>query len=152
MDFFNQTKPIEILLVEDNPGDALLASEALKRSKVKNNLAVVEDGVKALEYLRKQGEFAGAPTPDLILLDLNLPKKDGREALAEIKGDGMLKRIPVVVLTASRAERDMRKAYDLHANCFITKPDDLDQYSMMAQSIEDFWLTIVKLPPREECP
>lgn len=152
MDFFNQAKPIEILLVEDNPGDARLAREALKDSKVKNALAIVDDGVKALEYLRKQGEFAGAPTPDLVLLDLNLPRKDGREVLAEIKGDGMLKRIPVVVLTTSRAEQDVLKSYNLHANCYITKPIDLGQFITVVKSIEDFWLTIVKLPPCEECP
>jgi CheY-like chemotaxis protein len=152
MDFFNQAKPIEILLVEDNPGDARLAREALKDSKVKNNLAIVDDGVKALEYLRKQGEFASAPSPDLILLDLNLPRKDGREVLAEIKGDGMLKRIPVVVLTTSRAEQDVLKSYNLHANCYITKPIDLGQFITVVKSIEDFWLTIVKLPPCEECP
>lgn len=152
MDFFNQAKPIEILLVEDNPGDARLAREALKDSKVKNNLAIVDDGVKALEYLRKQGEFASVPTPDLVLLDLNLPRKDGREVLAEIKGDGMLKRIPVVILTTSRAEQDVLKSYNLHANCYITKPIDLGQFITVVKSIEDFWLTIVKLPPCEECP
>jgi len=143
-------KPIEILLVEDNPGDVRLTREALEDGKVCNNMCVVNDGVEALAYLRGEGKYASAPHPDLILLDLNLPKKDGREVLAEIKADEVLKRIPVVVLTTSQAEQDILKAYDLHANCYITKPVDLDQFIMVVKSIEDFWLTIVKLPRREE--
>ena len=139
-------KPIEILLVEDNAGDVRLTQEALDDGKVHNNMRVVKDGVEALAYLRREGKYANVPRPDLILLDLNLPKKDGREVLAEIKGDKVLKRIPVVVLTTSRAERDVLKAYDLHANCYITKPVDLDQFITVVRSIEDFWFTIVKLP------
>jgi CheY-like chemotaxis protein len=135
-----------ILLVEDNPGDVRLTREALKEGKISNDLNVVGDGVEALAYLRREGRYAGAERPDLILLDLNLPKKDGREVLQEIKGDGDLKKIPVVVLTTSAAERDILKAYDLHANCYITKPVDLDQFIRVVQLIEDFWLTIVKLP------
>jgi len=142
-------KPIEILLVEDNAGDVRLTQEALDDGKVHNNMRVVKDGVEALAYLRREGKYANVPRPDLILLDLNLPKKDGREVLAEIKGDKVLKRIPVVVLTTSRAERDVLKAYDLHANCYITKPVDLDQFITVVRSIEDFWFTIVKLPRRE---
>jgi len=140
-------KPIEILLVEDNPGDARLAVEALKEGKVRNNLAVARDGVEALAYLRHEGEeFKDAPKPDLILLDLNLPKKDGREVLAEIKEDPDLRRIPVVVLTTSREERDILRSYDLHANCYITKPVDLDQFLVVVKSIQEFWLAIVRLP------
>ncbi len=140
--------PIEILLVEDNPGDVRLAKEALKENKLEVNLHVVEDGVLAMEYLRKQGIYQNATQPDLILLDLNLPKKDGREVLAEIKADPELKRIPVVMLTISKAEEDILKAYNLHVNCYITKPIDLDQFIKVVQSVEDFWLTIVKLPPK----
>lgn len=140
--------PIEILLVEDNPGDVRLAREALKENKVKNNLHVVEDGVSAMEFLRKQGNYQNVPRPDLILLDLNLPKKDGREVLAEIKTDTDLKRIPVVMLTISKAEEDIIRAYDSHVNCYITKPIDLDQFIKVVRSVEDFWLTIVKLPPK----
>ncbi|HXG31271.1 MAG TPA: response regulator [Thermodesulfobacteriota bacterium] len=139
-------KPIEILLVEDNPGDARLAQEALKEGKMNNNISVVRDGVEALAFLRQEGKYAEAPRPDIILLDLNLPKKDGREVLAEIKEDPDLKRIPIVVLTTSEAEQDILKAYNLHANCYITKPVDLDQFITVVKSIEDFWLTIVKLP------
>ncbi|HKP51373.1 MAG TPA: response regulator [Chloroflexia bacterium] len=139
--------PIEILLVEDNAGDVRLAVEALKEGKVLNNLSVARDGVEAMAFLRREGEYAGAPRPDLILLDLNLPKKDGREVLAEIKSDDDLKRIPVVILTTSAAERDIVKSYDLYANCYITKPVDLNQFIEVVQSIEDFWLTLVKLPP-----
>jgi len=140
-------KPIEILLVEDNPGDARLALEAMKDSKINNVLHLVSDGVEAMEFLRKKGKYADAPRPDLVLLDLNLPKKDGREVLAEIKADESLKRIPVVILTISKAEEDILKSYNLHANCFITKPIDLDQFMHVVRAIEDFWLTIVKLPP-----
>ena len=140
-------KPIEILMVEDNPGDVRLTVEALKEGKVRNKLHVVEDGVEAMAFLHGEGEYADAPRPDLILLDLNLPKKDGREVLAEIKGDPNLRRIPVVVLTVSEANEDILKTYDLHANCYVTKPVDLDQFIVVVKSVEDFWLTIVKLPP-----
>jgi two-component system, chemotaxis family, response regulator Rcp1 len=136
----------KILLVEDNPGDVRLTREALKEGKILNDLSVVGDGVEALAFLRREDGYAGAERPDLILLDLNLPKKDGREVLEEIKGDGDLKKIPVVVLTTSAAERDVLNAYDLHANCYITKPVDLGQFMKVVQLIEDFWLTIVKLP------
>ena len=137
---------IKILLVEDNPGDVRLTKEALKEAKVRNQLSVVEDGVAAMEFLRREGGHADAERPDLILLDLNLPKKDGREVLEEIKQDDDLKRIPVVVLTTSRAEEDILKSYNLHANCYVTKPVDLDQFINIVKSIEDFWLTIVRLP------
>ena len=140
--------PVEILLVEDNPGDVRLAREALKENKVRNNLHVIEDGESAIAFLRKQGKYQNATRPDLILLDLNLPKKDGREVLAEIKADHDLKRIPVVMLTISKAEEDIVRAYDLHVNCYITKPIDLDQFIKVVRSVEDFWLTIVKLPPK----
>jgi two-component system, chemotaxis family, response regulator Rcp1 len=140
------TQPIEVLLVEDNPGDVRLTREALRDGKVHNNLSVVPDGVEALAFLRRQGKYADAPRPDLILLDLNLPKKDGREVLQDIKADPALQRIPVVVLTSSEAERDIAQAYALHANCYITKPVDLDQFITVVRSIEDFWFTIVKLP------
>ncbi|RLC93997.1 MAG: response regulator [Chloroflexi bacterium] len=139
-------KPIEILLVEDNPGDVRLTREGLKEGKMRNNLHVVEDGEEALAFLRKEGRYEDAPSPDLILLDLNLPKKDGRELLADIKGDENLKRIPVVILTTSKAHEDILRTYDLHANCYITKPVDLEQFINVVKSIEDFWLTIVKLP------
>ncbi|NQE46412.1 putative methanogenesis regulatory protein FilR2 [ANME-1 cluster archaeon GoMg2] len=139
-------KPIEILLVEDNPGDVRLTQESLTDGKVRNNMQVVEDGVEAVAFLRREGKYANASRPDLILLDLNLPKKDGREVLAEIKEDDKLKRIPVVVLTTSKAEEDIFKAYDQHANCYITKPVDLDQFIAVVRSIENFWFTIVKLP------
>ena len=137
---------IEILLVEDNPADVRLTQEALKEAKVRNNLHVVEDGVAAMEFLQREGQYANVGRPDLILLDLNLPKKDGREVLEEIKQDPSLKRIPVVVLTTSQAEEDILRTYDLHANCYVTKPVDLDQFITIVRSIEDFWLTIVKLP------
>ena len=137
---------IDILLVEDNPGDVRLTQEALKEAKVGNQLHVVEDGVEAMAFLRHEGKYADSPHPDLILLDLNLPKKDGREVLAEIKQDPKLMRIPVVVLTTSRAEEDILRSYNLHANCYVTKPVDLDQFITIVKSIEDFWLTIVKLP------
>ncbi len=139
--------PISILLVEDNPGDVRLTMETLKRSKVRNSLNVAVDGVEALAFLRREGKFGEVPRPDLILLDLNLPKKDGREVLEEIKADEDLRRIPVVVLTTSQAEEDILRAYGFNANCFITKPVDLDQFVKVVHSIEDFWLTIVKLPP-----
>ncbi|MGJ5631012.1 response regulator [Nostoc edaphicum CCNP1411] len=139
--------PIEVLLVEDNPGDAQLTRIALEDSKISIHLNVVEDGVEAMAFLRKQDKYAKAAHPDIILLDLNLPRKDGREVLAEIKGDENLKRIPVVVLTTSQAEEDILKAYNLSANCYITKPVDFDQFVKIVQSIENFWFAIVKLPP-----
>jgi CheY-like chemotaxis protein len=139
-------KPVEILLVEDNPGDVRLTREALKEAKVINNLTVLKDGVEALAFLRQQGPYGGAVIPHLILLDLNLPKKDGREVLAEIKADEKLKRIPVVVLTTSQDEQDVFKSYNLHANCYVTKPVDLEQFMTVVKSIEDFWLGIVMLP------
>ena len=139
--------PVEILLVEDNPGDARLTIEALKDAKVRNNLNWVEDGVEAMAFLRREGKYIDAPRPDVVLLDLNLPKKDGMEVLAEIKMDENLKRIPVVILTASNADEDIVKTYNLHANCYIRKPLGLNQFLEVVKSIEDFWLTIVKLPP-----
>jgi two-component system, chemotaxis family, response regulator Rcp1 len=139
-------KPIEILLVEDNPGDVRLTVEALKDAKVLNHLTIARDGVEALALLRRQRPHDNAARPDLILLDLNLPLKDGREVLAEIKSDDGLKRIPVVILTTSRAEEDILKIYNLHANCYITKPVDLEQFVTVVKSIEDFWFTVVKLP------
>lgn len=138
--------PIEVLLVEDNPGDANLTRLALEDSKISVNLNVVEDGVEAIAFLQKQEQYAHMPHPDIILLDLNLPRKDGREVLAEIKADPLFKRIPVVVLTTSQAEEDILKAYNLSANCYITKPVDFDQFVKIVQSIEQFWFTIVKLP------
>ena len=142
-------KSINILLVEDNPGDADLAREALDSSKMNNNLQVVDDGEKAMAFLRREGSYFDVPRPDLILLDLNLPKKDGRQVLAEIKADAGLKRIPVVILTTSQAEEDVLKSYNLHANCYITKPIDLNQFLHVVRSIEEFWLSIVVLPPKE---
>jgi len=139
-------KPVEILLVEDNPGDVRLTLEILKDGKVNNNMHVVKDGLEALSFLRGEGEFADAPQPHLILLDLNLPGKNGREVLAKIRGDKNLKRIPVIILTTSNAEQDILDAYDLHANCYITKPIDLNRFISVIKSIENFWLTIVKLP------
>lgn len=140
------TRSIEVLLVEDNPGDVRLTKEAMRESKVIVNLSVAPDGEEALAFLRKQGKHQSAPRPDLILLDLNLPKKDGREVLAEIKVDDDLRRIPVVVLTTSRAEEDILRTYNLHANCFITKPVDLDQFITVVGSISEFWFSVVRLP------
>jgi CheY-like chemotaxis protein len=140
-------KPVEILMIEDSPGDARLTTEALKEGRVLNSMTVVPDGVEAMAYLRRQRQYADVPRPDLILLDLNLPRKDGREVLAEIKSDPVLKRIPVVVLTTSEAEQDIVKSYELHANCYVTKPVDLDQFISVVKSVENFWLTVVKLPP-----
>jgi CheY-like chemotaxis protein len=139
-------RPIEILLVEDNPGDVRLTVEGLNEGKVHNNLHVAKDGVEALAFLRKEGDYSDAVRPDLILLDLNLPRKDGREVLADIKADPDLKTIPVVVLTTSRAEQDVLHSYQLQANCYITKPVDLEQFIHVVKSIEDFWLTVVTLP------
>jgi len=140
-------KPIEILLVEDNPGDARLTKEALQQSKVRNALHLAKDGEEALQFLRREGRFANAPTPDMILLDLNLPRRDGREVLEEIKVDPKLMHIPVVVLTSSEAEEDVLRSYRLHANCFITKPVDLEQLTRVVHGIEQFWFTLVRLPP-----
>ncbi|HEY9618818.1 MAG TPA: response regulator [Crinalium sp.] len=140
-------RPIEILLVEDSPGDIRLTQEVLKEGKVHNHLSVVEDGAQALAFLRREGSYIHAPQPDLILLDLNLPKKGGQEVLEAIKADEHLRRIPVVILTTSRAEEDIIRAYNLHANCYIVKPIDLDQFIQVIKSIEEFWLTIVKLSP-----
>jgi CheY-like chemotaxis protein len=140
--------PLEILLVEDNPGDVRLTREALKDGKVLTSLHVVEDGAAALDFLYRRGKFSEAPRPDLILLDLNLPKKDGREVLATIKSDAALHLIPVVVLTTSKAEEDLLKAYNLNANCYITKPVDFDQFIRIVRTIEEFWLTVVALPPK----
>ena len=140
-------KPVEILLVEDNPGDVRLTQEVFKESKIRNKLHVVKDGVEAMDFLR-QGKGANGVRPDLILLDLNLPKKDGREVLAEIKADDDLKRIPVVVLTISKAEEDILRSYSLHANCYLNKPIEFEQFFNLVKYIEEFWLTIVKLPPR----
>ena len=139
--------PIEILLVEDNPGDVRLTREALKEGKVYNTLHWVKDGVEALDFLHKRGKHKDAPKADIILLDLNLPKKDGREVLQEIKGDDNLKRIPVVILTTSKAEEDVLKTYSLHANCYVTKPVDLEKFMVVVKSIDVFWLTVVTLPP-----
>ena len=139
-------RPVEILLVEDNPGDVRLTIEALREAKVSNHLSVAPDGVEALAFLRRQGKYAQVRRPDLILLDLNLPKKDGRAVLAEIKADELLKSIPVVVLTTSSAQQDVLASYKLQANCYITKPVDLDQFIKVVNSIEDFWLTVVTLP------
>jgi CheY-like chemotaxis protein len=147
MDPTNLARPIEILLVEDNPGDVELTAEALRAGKISNQMNVVEDGESAMAYLRKQGGYAGTPFPDVILLDLNLPRKDGREVLEEIKADSQLKKIPVIILTTSQAEEDILRAYNLAANCYITKPVDLDQFTKVVQAIEEFWFTVVKLPP-----
>lgn len=141
-------KSAEILLVEDNPADVGLTREALHDAKVANNLHVVGDGVEAMAFLRQQGKYANVPLPDLILLDLNLPKKDGRTVLAEIKADESLKRIPVVVLTTSKADEDVYRAYGLHANCYICKPVDFEQFVKIVNSLEDFWLSMVKLAPK----
>jgi two-component system, chemotaxis family, response regulator Rcp1 len=145
----NSINPIEILLVEDSPADVRLTKEALKEEKLHVNLHVANDGVEAMDFLNRKGKFAKAVRPDLVLLDLNLPKKDGREVLKEIKSDEQLKSIPVVILTMSKAEEDVLKSYSLHANCYITKPLDLNQFSTVVKSIKNFWLTIVKLPPNE---
>ena len=138
---------IEILLVEDNPGDVRLTREALRDGKVQNRLSVVPDGVEAMAFLRREGAYANAPRPDLILLDLNLPRKNGREVLAEVKSDPDLLRIPVIVLTTSGDDQDVLRAYEYHANCYITKPVDLEQFLAVVRSIEQFWFTIVRLPP-----
>ncbi len=146
MDVSSTGRPIDILLVEDNPGDVRLTIEALRDSKVRNHLHVATDGVEAMAFLRREGQHADAVRPDLILLDLNLPRMDGRQVLAELKADPALKVIPVVVLTTSRAEQDILRSYELQANCYISKPVDLEQFITVVRSIEDFWLTIVTLP------
>jgi len=140
-------EPVILLLVEDNPADARLTQEAMKESKIHNKMYHVVDGVEAMAFLRKQGKYAKMPRPDVILLDLNMPRKDGRQTLAEIKEDADLKRIPVVVLTVSDAEEDIIKSYNLYANCFVTKPMDMDEFAKVVTGIENFWFTIVKLPP-----
>ena len=145
-----KVKPAEILLVEDNAGDVLLTREALKGSKIANNLHVVRDGEEAMEFLYRRGKYAASLQPDLILLDLNLPRKDGREVLDEIKTDDNLKKIPVVILTTSKSEEDILKSYNLHANCYITKPLDLDKFVSVVHAIEDFWLAVVRLPAGDE--
>lgn len=137
---------ITILLVEDNPGDVLLTKEAFNENKIKNDLYVVGDGEEAIKFLRQENGYENSPRPDLILLDLNLPKKDGREVLHEIKNDDNLKRIPVIVLTTSKSEEDILRMYNLHANCYITKPINLENFIRVIKSIEDFWFTVVKLP------
>ena len=142
-----ETRPIEILLVEDSPSDTELTLEALKDFKVRNHVSVVEDGVQAMQFLRRQGPYVQAPRPDLIMLDLNLPRKDGREVLADIKGDDNLRPIPIVVLTTSRADQDVLRAYQLSANCYINKPVDFNQFLEVVRSIESFWLYVVTLPP-----
>ncbi|WP_321493332.1 response regulator [uncultured Desulfobacter sp.] len=146
---YEQKVPIEVLLVEDNPGDVRLTREALKEGKIDINLQVAQDGEEAMAYLRRQGRYAGTARPDLILLDLNMPKMGGREVLAEIKMDQDLKTIPVVVLTTSKAEEDILKTYELNANCFITKPVDFEQFIEIVKMIEQFWFTVVKLPGRK---
>ena len=143
-----ETRVIEILLVEDNPGDARLTREALRDGTVQNNLSVVDDGVEALAFLRREGAYQESPRPDLILLDLNLPRKDGRQVLAEIKADPDLKMIPVVILTTSTAEEDVLNSYGLHANAYVKKPVDLSQFLRVVQAIEEFWLTLVTFPRR----
>ena len=139
-------EPLEILLVEDNPGDIRLTQEALRDGKMRNNLSVAQDGAEAMAFLRQEGQYVEAARPDLILLDLNLPRKDGREVLTELKQDSLLKYIPVVVLTTSRADIDILKAYDLHANCYVTKPVDLEDFVAIIRNIESFWLTVVRVP------
>jgi CheY-like chemotaxis protein len=141
--------PFQILLVEDNPADADLTREGLADGRLLHTLHHVTDGVQALQFLRREGKYAGVPTPDLVLLDLNLPKMDGREVLQVIKGDPVLRRIPVVVLTSSKAEADIVRSYDLHANCYMCKPVDLNQFLDTVRQIEEFWFTVVRLPPHD---
>ena len=147
-DYEEILKPIDILLAEDNPGDADLAREALEESKLKNQLFIVNDGQEALDFLYKKGKFQNATRPDLILLDLNMPKVDGREVLKQLKQDKHLKRIPVVILTTSRADEDILKTYNMHANCFISKPLDLGKFIEVVHAIENFWISIVTLPKK----
>ena len=150
MDSLHSSKPVEILIVDDNPGDVRLTREALREIKVSNNLHVATDGAEALAFLNREGQYADAPRPALILLDLNLPKKNGREVLAEVKNHPNLRRIPVVILTTSSEEKDILTTYDLHANCYITKPADLDCFIEVIRSIEGFWLSVVKLPTEQD--
>ena len=142
----DQAQPIQILLVEDDPGDVLITREALEQSKVANDLHCVSDGEEAIQYLRQEGEYAGVGVPDLILLDLNLPRRDGREVLAEVKADPALRRIPVVVLTTSQAEEDVLRSYDLHANAYVTKPVDFEQFVRVVRQVDEFFFTVVRLP------
>ena len=144
----SETRPIEILLVEDSPSDTALTIEALDEGKIANNLTHVEDGIEAMDCLRQKGKYKNSPRPDLIMLDLNLPKKDGREVLAEIKNDPDLKIIPIIVLTTSRSDKDILQSYELNANCYITKPVDFKQFMDVVKSIEKFWLTVVTLPQK----
>jgi len=146
MSFKAKIRPVEILLIEDNPGDIRLTIESFKESKITNNINIVEDGIEAINYLKKKGKFKDEPLPDIIILDLNLPKKGGREVLAEIKEDKKLKHIPVVVFTTSKAEMDILKSYELHANCYISKPLKINQFIKIVKAIEHFWFCIVKLP------
>jgi CheY-like chemotaxis protein len=148
VDNYPKSKPIEILLVEDNPADVRLTQEVFKDCRILNNLHIAKDGIEAMDFLTRKGDFKDKPMPDLVLLDLNLPKKDGREVLADMKNDPELKKIPVIVLTTSEAEQDIVRSYNLGANCYITKPVDLNQFIRVVHGIEDFWLTIVKLPTR----
>ncbi len=149
MKAITEGRPIEILLVEDSATDVMLAEEALEQAKMRNNLQVVKDGVEAMAFLRKQGKYADMPRPDLILLDLNMPRMDGREVLAEVKADNDLKYIPVVILTTSKAQEDVLKAYGLHANCYISKPVDFEQFTNVVRAIDQFWFTVVTLPTGE---
>lgn len=144
----SDARPVEILLVEDDEGDVLLTTEALEASKITNNMHVARNGEEALKFLRQEGDFAGSPRPDIVLLDLNLPRIDGREVLARIKADPDLRRIPIVVLTTSDAEEDILRSYDLHANAYVTKPVDFERFLKVIQSIDEFFVTVVKLPPR----
>jgi chemotaxis family two-component system response regulator Rcp1 len=144
------TVPIQILMIEDNEGDVLLTMRAFKTAKVSNNLNVVRDGVEAMDFLHRRGDFASAPRPDLVLLDLNLPRRDGRQVLADMKADPLLRSIPVVILTSSKAEDDVARMYDLHANCYIVKPVDFHRLIEIVQAIEGFWLSIVRLPPQNK--
>ncbi len=148
MNIEKNISPLDVLLVEDNPGDVRLMKEALQEDKLVYNLHVVVDGEQAMDFLLQKGDFTRSPRPDLILLDLNLPRKDGREVLAEVKNDPDLKHIPVVILTSSKAEQDIIKTYELHANCYISKPVDLEQFTKVVKSINDFWFTVVRLPKR----
>jgi CheY-like chemotaxis protein len=148
MSMTTDPRPIDILLVEDDPGDVLITKEALEHSKVTNTLAIVDDGEQALAYLRRDGKYAEATRPDLILLDLNLPRRDGREVLAEVKADPELRRIPIVVLTTSQAEEDILRSYDLHANAFVSKPVDFDRFVEVVRQVDEFFFTVVRLPDR----
>lgn len=149
MNFSTVSRTIEILLVEDSATDVMLAKEALAEGKITNHLSVVKDGVEAMAFLHQEGEYSGVPRPDLILLDLNMPRKDGREVLSEVKADENLKQIPVIILTTSKAEQDVLNAYGLHANCYISKPVDFEQFTNVVRVIDQFWFTVVMLPTKE---